>query len=202
MEPRAMYSTVDHPHASITTRNATASPLLRLPRELRDLVYHHAFKAKSLSTRRNGSTPGPETIHLQVRNFSDNNVPLPSLLQLTSTCRQIAAETHNLVFAVNTLHVPHVLLLDLVAKLPARIRSAIPRLEICPNWPTRIRKCGVWSTLALRLVGMQHFPMLREVVLLIAWPYRVPWEDFVGVRDMYRRYTQRELVVTMGKKPL
>jgi hypothetical protein len=71
---------------------ASRSPLLELPRELRDCIYSHYFVAE------NGLVFDYDT----TRQSAFCNKPLDLNLQLT--CRLLANETRGLAFKLNTLH--------------------------------------------------------------------------------------------------
>jgi hypothetical protein len=102
-------------------RNAIASPLLRLPAEIRHEIY--AYVA-SVGTYKVDGFDGPTGPDFYISG------PLPSWLGLLHTCRQIYAEASALPYALNTFRlVPHHIWYPWVTQL-AKLRNPITSLRL------------------------------------------------------------------------
>jgi hypothetical protein len=115
----------DFIHSFSTARNAIASPLLRLPAEIRHEIY--AYVA-SVGTYKVDSFDGPTGPDFYISG------PGPSWLGLLHTCRQIYAEASALPYALNTFRlVPHHAWYPWVTQL-AKLRNPITTLRLEIDW--------------------------------------------------------------------
>ncbi|KAF2850754.1 hypothetical protein T440DRAFT_84248 [Plenodomus tracheiphilus IPT5] len=99
----------EHPNTAISLRNQEASPLLRLPVELRNSVYELVFGGHSINLTRNNPP----------RWLSSKPSQPPfrtSALSLLFTCRQLHAESRLLPFALNPVFCDHGLNEDLISE--------------------------------------------------------------------------------------
>lgn len=108
-------------------RNQTASPLLQLPAELRNTIYHHVLGFKQIRIIISKSRAHTFTIRTRCTSATPpGNWEAPvHLIALTQACRQIHFETSQLIFSLNEFDARHLFRFqDLLAALtPMQLKS-------------------------------------------------------------------------------
>ncbi|XPS78152.1 hypothetical protein M3J09_010169 [Ascochyta lentis] len=172
MEVTDAYTAFDRDQ--ITLLNQTASPLLRLPPELRIKIYVFAFSTATLQRR--SSCPPDKKCHLEERNhclrFENASKGLPQ------TCRQLRQEaTDNLKLHLKILLLPsYITLYALVRNLGHRNCASLETIEIHEKMAKRLRGLNFGNYRGYHVdlwkdgnIGRRTFPSLRYVMVKGVW---------------------------------
>jgi hypothetical protein len=176
---------------SSTLRNQVASPLLRLPAELRNRIYAYALAIDTPIRIAVNFSGGPTRLQATVeddylwqyktfdRTFSIRR--LSEIQTLTAACHQIRAETALLRYTVNDFAIEEIDLAHGLENLPK---------EVCEG--VRVLWLGledhVWPEASV--YWLRRLPRLEKVVVNSVWAGA---GDIV--RDAIRRYVGREIEV-------
>lgn len=158
--------------------NATQSPLLRLPPEIRNIIWGFATGYQSIDTRyinhhvpmdRTNGTMGrsestgttresnADTAHIPLRDATNKS---PSAFHLPEVCRQIYAETATMSYALNTFLVDILQDTWVTSLLPAQ-REAIMQIE--PD--TGYSHLLIMDVFPDPPIWTRTFPSLRRLVI-------------------------------------
>jgi len=96
----------DAANSPLTVQNCLDSPLLRLPGEIRNLIYIYAFAEQCITVFTVWKSHSPR-LHLHVEPFGypkppSQRYPLHHLFARRTVCRQIHAETAGFILRLNT----------------------------------------------------------------------------------------------------
>jgi len=114
---------------SSSEHNALASPLLRLPAELRNLIYTYVISNNKYGEGGFSGSSDPETgepIHMRLAPYEKGQIWIGLLL----TCRQIHSETAPLPFALNTFCLIDSLIFAWFFKFATKQRFVVSTLRI------------------------------------------------------------------------
>ncbi|KAH5287573.1 hypothetical protein HBI70_021740 [Parastagonospora nodorum] len=111
---------------AITARNALTSPLLRLPAELRSMIWNYSItdKVYIVSTKRSIFEPSGQYVRLRPLS------PPPGWVGLLRASRQIHSETANLPLPLNSFHISSPEHLECLSHTLARSRIPITKLRL------------------------------------------------------------------------
>jgi hypothetical protein len=152
-----------------TPRSQFQSPLLRLPGELRNLIYFHLFITEAFKLERHGFN----TQNFPYINRHRHREPTSHRLALLSVCRQTYAEAALLPFTLSTIEITNI---ETLEELPFRLTtaqcSAIRSLKlttplygnanIVPLFVSKSRKRGAWLVDYLPGVRTVHIQIVRD----------------------------------------
>jgi len=125
-----------HRSAHISRLNLSSpqpeSPLLRLPAELRNEIYHYVLGGLSIRAKRSAS---PREFGIDIRDVDSRSSAAwqtpGHLLALTETCRQVYDETSLFPYSLNVFEYEHPLdIRRWTATLTSRQLGAIPQLRV------------------------------------------------------------------------
>ncbi|KAH7084320.1 hypothetical protein FB567DRAFT_550329 [Paraphoma chrysanthemicola] len=114
---------------TISECNKSSSPLLRLPAEIRMIVFDYVFLVDHVDGLWCATSSGQSAFAF-CTTAQDRVEPLVKLLSPLQTCRQIYQEAALVPFAVNAFRVNIAHLGDLVLALPLKVRRALTFLEL------------------------------------------------------------------------
>lgn len=141
-------------------RNQTESPLLRLPRELRNEIFENAFHVGTVHF------PFVSTHGDILRLLQHNAAPITSgaklistILRCTTVCRQIRAETAALPVKLNAFAVDISELVDMVKSLPKKFRDEIHTVKIGARY-----RYGA-AVMIQEISKMPQLPSLRKLMV-------------------------------------
>ncbi|KAI4647855.1 hypothetical protein J4E93_004266 [Alternaria ventricosa] len=161
--------------AEATAANQLNSPLLRLPAELRNLIYHYALGNCTLSL-----VPSQKSLRLFQRD-------MPAF-PLLAVCTQIQSEAALLPYILNTWDIANRDTLYLfLEKIHPRYIQAIKKLDIGP-WTVALQSTGMICA------WLEKFKGLEEVVFSYDPSFDQTW-----IHDWVQRW---ERVVTLMRERL
>ncbi|KAH7084321.1 hypothetical protein FB567DRAFT_79441 [Paraphoma chrysanthemicola] len=149
----------------------TESPLLRLPAEIRNMIYSYAITTTTIYTSAIGRVffcVLPDNTNPS----SKGRVPTISLhrqITLPQVCRQLRAETYSLLFAINTLEISGLRCSSTTDDYPADVRNAVEVLRV-QLWP------HLDSELELFIGSLAKWERLRRIILLPSQQKLSRWE--------------------------
>lgn len=133
-----------------TLHNQNNSPLLKLPAELRNKIYHYVFSGHVISMARSPRVPKMQ-VYLNGGHFRTTVISQPHFLALTATCRQICNETYLVPFELSELRITAYSDFELETVqafldcLRTERRAAIASFCICSSFFSRYLSMH-WST--------------------------------------------------------
>ncbi|CAO2653657.1 Nn.00g030680.m01.CDS01 [Neocucurbitaria sp. VM-36] len=210
--PEALSMPRTKEHADdITAWNQTASPLLRLPRELRDMIYELALTVKSINvvciftpctstpSTSASSTPCGKKYTKAIHSFA--SVPgepsqansLSRLRSLTTTCRQIHAETKLLPYALNDFHLHPELLTELVNVLPDNVKQEVKVLRFrFQSVMLRLSSSDFWKE--AKFESMKKLSRLEKIILMTGLD-KLPSSELCLVKEELNEYISQDVEV-------
>lgn len=123
-----------------TLHNQNNSPLLKLPAELRNKIYHYVFSGHVISISQRYWAAKHTCVYLKEDCLNKEARSQAEFLALTATCRQIHHETYLFPFALSELRLNAYLNLDFrviqifLDSLSAEKRAAITKLSVPDNF--------------------------------------------------------------------
>ncbi|CAO2653658.1 Nn.00g030690.m01.CDS01 [Neocucurbitaria sp. VM-36] len=157
---------------AIMERNQSVSPLLRLPGEIRNKIYHYVFRVDGIKIwvfpETNPSGGNFRMVHALC---PANNIRmcwwyLSNHIHLTAVCRQIHAEAALLPYMINILEMDLLTVPDFVELVPKalllNIKTVLVRFEVY-QWEFRCDSLGNYNGPELR--SLNKLPRLEKLVL-------------------------------------
>ncbi|KAH7072023.1 hypothetical protein BKA63DRAFT_604964 [Paraphoma chrysanthemicola] len=114
----------------------TESPLLRLPAEIRNMIYRYAITTTTIYASAIGRVffcVLPDNIDPSSK-VRVSTISLHRHITLPHVCRQLRAETYNLLFAINTLEISSLRCSSTTNDYPANVCNAVEVLRV-QLWP-------------------------------------------------------------------
>jgi hypothetical protein len=128
----------------LTARNATASPLLRLPGEIRNKIY--AYALDNVEYQLFKEVPrftAPQQAYVIARTTKPTRRPLRHLA-LLGVCRQIHHEAELLPFHLTKLHITSLASFRYFSAFTPKQRAAITKMHLCLTWHDTLHR---WNEL-------------------------------------------------------
>ena len=186
-------------------RNTEQSPLLRLPAEIRNLIFHYVLGGQKVAIHspsyyRPHESECKGESDFAISEFKDPYIILERSrsvrpVDLLKTCRQIYAETVLLPFALNTFsYSSEIEVLDIKNKIFEAQRHAITAVQFCAIRGSLQNQDG-------RIKAMSYLPGLRKVYINIYFEddhtFEVPGSPAVDRSDQSNRpVTPGEMATT------